>query len=151
MNLFDEFTKIVRELELHQIRYALIGAVAVAFYVEPRFTRDIDLLVDADDYEKIRKVLEDKRYFESASPWTFQKIAITLHRFLKSDEEEEMIIDLLLAESGESKKIIQNAVKAEAAEGTVRIAERNDLIWLKRIRDSKQDQADIERLISDPD
>jgi hypothetical protein len=44
MNLFEEFTTVINDLESHRIRYALIGAVAVAFYSEPRFTRDIDLL-----------------------------------------------------------------------------------------------------------
>jgi hypothetical protein len=31
------------------------------------------------------------------------------------------------------------------------IADKKDLIWLKRTRDSKQDQADIERLEDDKD
>ena len=151
MNLFEEFTTIIKDLEFHRIRYALIGAVAVAFYTEPRFTRDIDLLIDSDDYDKAKQVFEGNGYFESASPWTFRKIPMTLHRFLKARDEDEMIIDLLLAESEEGKKIIRGALKAESKKGTVRIAGRNDLIWLKRIRDSKQDQADIERLTRDPD
>lgn len=31
------------------------------------------------------------------------------------------------------------------------LANKNDLIWLKRARDSKQDQADIEKLENDKD
>lgn len=151
MNLFDEFTTIIREFELQEMRYALIGAVAVAFYTDPRFTKDIDLLVDSADYDKAKQVLEENGYFESGSPWTFQKIAMTLHRFLKPGDDDEMIIDLLLTESDEGKKIIQSALKAEAKKGTVRIADRNDLIRLKGIRGSKQDQADIERLTRDAD
>ncbi|MDP2895440.1 MAG: nucleotidyl transferase AbiEii/AbiGii toxin family protein [bacterium] len=45
MNVFYEFQKIVRHLQAEKIEYALIGGVALAFYAEPRFTKDIDLLV----------------------------------------------------------------------------------------------------------
>jgi hypothetical protein len=50
MNVFDEFKRLVLELEKQVVRYALVGGVAMAFYTEPRFTRDIDLLVDAEDF-----------------------------------------------------------------------------------------------------
>jgi hypothetical protein len=53
----------------------------MAFYIEPRFTRDIDLLVDDIDFDKAKGILEEDGYFESASPLTFQNVAIELHRF----------------------------------------------------------------------
>jgi hypothetical protein len=37
-------------------------------------------------------------------------------------------------------------VVAKSAEGPVRAARKGDLIRLKKLRNSKQDQADIERL-----
>ena len=118
----------------------------MAFYTEPRFTRDIDLLVDFEDFEKAKGILEKDGYFESASPWTFRNVAIELHRFLKVNEEDEMLIDILVAKDEEVRRIIQNAVEAESEEGRVMLANKKDLIWLKRSRDSKQDQADIEKL-----
>lgn len=119
----------------------------MAFYTEPRFTRDVDLLVDFGDFEKAKGVLERHGYFESALPWTFPNVAIELHRFLKVvDKEDEMLIDILVAENEEVRSIIRNAVEAESEEGKVMLANKHDLIWLKRTRGSKQDQADIERL-----
>jgi hypothetical protein len=152
MNVFEEFKRLVAELEKQKVRYALVGGVAMAFYAEPRFTRDIDLLVDSEDFEKTKGVLEVNGYFESASPWTFRNVAIELHRFLKVvNEEDEMLIDILVAKDEEVRKIIENAVEAESEEGRVMLANRKDLIWLKRNRDSKQDQADIEKLEDDKD
>jgi len=152
MNVFEEFRRLVSELEKQGVRYALVGGVAMAFYAEPRFTRDIDLLLDPDDFQKVKGILEKNGYFESASPWTFQNVAIELHRFLKVvNEEDEMLIDILVAKNEEVKKIIQNAVEAESEEGKVMLANKKDLIWLKRTRDSKQDQADIEKLEDDED
>lgn len=71
MNVFDEFTDIVSHLEEAKVRYALVGGVAMAFYMEPRFTQDIDLLLDPGAFGSARQVLEHAGYFESAKPWTF--------------------------------------------------------------------------------
>ncbi|MFP3927804.1 MAG: nucleotidyl transferase AbiEii/AbiGii toxin family protein [Desulfobacteraceae bacterium] len=149
MNVFEEFNHLVMELENHKVRYALVGGVAMAFYTEPRFTRDIDLLIDPHDFEKAKEVLEKDGYFESISPWTFRNVAIELHRFLKATSEDEMLIDILVAKNEQVGKIIENAVEAESEVGRILVADRKDLIWLKRTRNSKQDQADIEKLEDD--
>jgi hypothetical protein len=142
----------MKELDNHRVRYARVGGVAMAFYTEPRFTKDIDLLVHADDFDRVKGILEKDGYFESASPWTFRNVAIELHRFLKvADDEDEMLIDILVARDEEVRKVIQNAVEAESEEGRVMLANKQDLIWLKKTRDSKQDQADIEKLTDDKD
>jgi len=150
MNVFEEFKRLVLELEKQEVRYALVGGVAMAFYTEPRFTRDIDLLVDSNDLDKVKDILEKDGYFESASPWTFRNVAIELRRFLKVvNEEDEMMIDILVAKDEDVTMIIRNAVEAESEEGRVMVANKKDLIRLKRSRDSKQDQADIEKLEND--
>jgi hypothetical protein len=150
MNVFEEFRRLVLELEKQGVRYALVGGVAMAFYTEPRFTRDIDFLVDLDDFEKAKGILEKDGYFESASPWTFRNVGIELRRFLKVvTPEDEMLIDILVAKDEEVRRIIQNAVEAESEEGRMMLANKKDLIWLKRTRNSKQDQADIEKLEDD--
>jgi hypothetical protein len=149
MNVFEGFKRLVIELEKHKVRYALVGGVAMAFYTEPRFTRDIDLLVDSEDYEETKGILEKDGYFESVSPWAFRNVAIELHRFLKVTPEDEMMIDILIAKDEEVRRIILDAVEAESEEGRVVVANKKDLIWLKRTRDSKQDQADIEKLEDD--
>ena len=152
MNVFQEFKHLMKVLDNQGVRYALVGGVAMAFYTEPRFTRDIDLLVETEDFDKVKSILEKDGYFESASPWAFQNVAIELHRFLKvTNEEDEMLIDILVAKDEEVRKVIQNAVEAESEEGRVLLANKKDLIWLKKTRDSKQDQVDIEKLENDKD
>jgi hypothetical protein len=117
MNVFLEFKRLIKELENQGVRYALVGGVAMAFYTEPRFTRDIDLLVDHDDFDRVKGILEKDGYFESASPWTFRNVAIELHRFLKVvNEEDEMLIDILVAKGEEVREVIRNAVEAESEE-----------------------------------
>lgn len=151
MNIFDEFIEIIKHIEREKIRYALVGGVAMAFYTEPRFTQDIDLLIEPNDLEKVCQILEKKGYFESAEPWTFKSTPLTLHRFLKVIKNDQMIIDLLVAGEEKHLKIIQNALEARGEHGNARVAKKSDIIWLKRKRNSLQDQADIERLENEED
>lgn len=67
--------------------------------------------------------------------------------FYKVEGLDEMIVDVLVAGDDRHEEIIANALEAESeGTGVVRVASKSDLIWLKRQRNSKQDQADIERL-----
>ena len=105
----------------------------MAFHVEPRFTKDIDILIDSDDFDKVKEILEKDGYFQSASPWILRNVAIELHRFLKVEkEEDEMLIDILVPKSDEIRKIISNALESESEEGKVIIANKKDLIFLKK-------------------
>lgn len=151
MNSFEEFQLLISELGKNDIKYALVGGVAMAFYDEPRFTEDIDMVVFTDDLEDFKALLATKGYFASTEPWTFQKIEITLHRFVKVVDEDHMIIDALVPTLDIAKRIIENSIIAESENGQVGIASKQDIIWLKSFRNSKQDQADIERLTNDKD
>jgi hypothetical protein len=151
MNIFDEFIEIIKQIEQEEIRYALVGGVAMAFYAEPRFTQDIDILLEPNDVDKTRRILEQNGYFESAEPWTFQNTSLTLRRFFKAVGNDHMIIDLLIAGNEEHSAIIENAVIAQGEHGIARVANKSDIIWLKRQRNSIQDLADIERLENEED
>jgi len=146
MNIFDEFTEVIKYIEKEKIRYAIVGGVALAFYGEPRFTQDIDMLLDPNDFEKTRRILDQNGYMESAEPWTFKSTPLTLRRFFKPIGNEHMIIDLLIAGNMEHLEIIRNALIAQGEHGIAHVAEKTDIIWLKKQRNSLQDQADIERL-----
>ena len=147
MNIFDEFHKIVRRFQAEGIAYALVGGVAIAFHVEPRFTRDIDLLIREVDLERVTEVLKREGYFKSSSPWVLGDSNLTLHRFLRAEGSVGMVVDVLVAGDHRHEQIIENALEAESGKvGVVKVADKADLIWLKRKRNSKQDKADIARV-----
>jgi hypothetical protein len=60
-----------------------------------------------------------------------------------------MRIDIVVAKDEAVRRVVENAVAAESEEGRVMLANKEGLIWLKKMRDSKQDQADIEKLEDD--
>lgn len=150
MNVFYEFYHIAQKLQKAGIPYALVGGVAMAFYTKPRFTKDIDILIELEHLGFFIKILKEEGYVESARPWKFKKVQLTLHRFLKIKDQDEMIIDILAADNSKYKKIIANAKIAQSDSlGQIRVVSKEDLIRMKKIRNSKLDQADIEALRND--
>lgn len=149
MNLFDEFSSIIKQFNRHGVSYAVIGGIAMAFHAEPRFTKDIDLLILPDKINEIGKFLEELGYFESAEPWTFRNSQLTLHRFMKIEGEDHLVVDILYGAETRCQEIVERAIVQDSSYGTVRIASRNDLIWLKQKRGSDQDQVDIRKLQND--
>lgn len=146
MNIFEEFPKIISEIEDKDIKYALVGGVAMAFHDTPRFTKDIDILLFPEDMEKLKKILSKQGYVESTAPWTFKEVDMTLYRFIKIDEKEHLQLDVLTANEKRSRQIIKNALEAESEQGIIRVAKKEDLIWMKQQRNSDQDKVDIKKL-----
>lgn len=150
MNIFFEFHTIAKRLHERNVRYALIGGVAMAFHARPRFTKDIDLLIEQSALESVDASLMAERFRKSAPPWTFKNTALTLHRYLKVEDDDEMMVDVLVAGSPEHQQMIGRADIAESETlGKVWVVRKEDMIQLKRVRNSKLDQADIEELEND--
>jgi hypothetical protein len=152
MNVFLEFHEIVQALEMEKVPYAVIGGVAMAFHSYSRFTKDIDLLTNEGALLQVRAILEKRGYLYAIQPWTFKNNALTLHRFWKGNEADEMIIDVLISCDERHDAIIQNALEAYSeGTGVVRVATRDDLVWLKSQRGSAIDQVDIQNLLNETD
>jgi hypothetical protein len=149
MNLFDEFFKIVESFEKIDLKYAVVGGIAMAFHDQPRFTKDIDILVLPEDLEKIATIFEKIGYFESSDPWTFKNTNLTLHRFMKVEGEDFLVVDVLVGNDEKHRNVVKNALEEKSEKGVVKIANKNDLIWLKKMRNSDQDKVDIKRLKND--
>jgi hypothetical protein len=150
MNLYEEFFRVVAAFTDRRIRYAVVGGLSLAFHVRPRFTRDIDLLVHPDDLSTVQRVLASVGYRPTAPAWTFKDSNLALHRFLKPDDDDEMVVDIIVADRHHI-RMLTNAIQAESEAGPVPVARKHDLIRLKRARNSKQDQVDIESLRDDED
>jgi len=146
MNFYDEFFSIIKKLNESDIQYAVVGGIALAFHTQPRYTQDIDLLLLAKDIDNLKFILKKLGYTFEATPWTFKKTNITLHRLTKIEGEDSLTIDLLAGHEERHKEIIENSVVEKTEYGLTCIASREDLIWMKRYRNSKQDIADIEAL-----
>jgi len=149
MNIYDEFFSIIKKLNEANISHVVVGGIALSFHTEPRYTKDIDFLILSEDIDHLKSILKKMGYIFEAATWTFKNTNITLHRLTKIKGKESLSIDLLVGNEERHRKIIKNAFIEETEFGLVCIANREDLIWLKRFRNSKQDLADIEALEND--
>jgi len=144
MDVFAEFEQLAGALAAREIPYALIGGVAMAFHIQPRFTKDIDLLIQSPQLPLVTEALNSLGYFLSAGPWTFPHSQLTLHRFLKPVLDDEFVVDILVAESPEMAAIVDRAQPMKSQDHPIiRVARREDIILLKKQRASPLDQADI--------
>ena len=149
MELYREFFSLIEALNRKGLQYSVVGGIALAFHSLPRFTRDIDLLAKPVDLATYREILKELGYSELSKPWTFQNTKITLHRFGKKSsevDEELIVVDLLIGNEDRHAEIIEKSITDESPAGRVRLARREDLIWMKQIRGSKQDEVDIDNL-----
>ena len=151
MDLYSEFFGIIREFNSRGLKYAIVGGIAMAFHESPRFTRDIDILVLPENIKEIAEIANTLGYLESSSPWKFKNANLILYRFIKTVAEDHLLLDILASKEGRYKKIIENSVSAESHEGIITIAGRDDLIWMKKLRNSDQDNVDIRKLENDKD
>ncbi len=55
--LNNALTRLVADLEAHQIDYVVIGAVALMAYGYPRFTEDIDLILNSNGFDRFHREL----------------------------------------------------------------------------------------------
>jgi hypothetical protein len=72
-----------------------------------------------------------------------------LHRYGKRSQEsreEPLVVDLLIGNEPSHMKVIEQSIIDESPAGNVRLARREDLIWIKQLRSSPQDLVDIENL-----
>jgi hypothetical protein len=144
MDVFAEFEQLASAFAAQQIPYALIGGVAMAFHIQPRFTKDIDFLIKSPQLSATTDALKSKGYLPSAGPWTFPHARLTLHRFLKPAQDDEFYVDVLVAGSPEMEAIVDRALQMDSPNHPpVRVARREDIILLKKQRASPLDQADI--------
>ena len=149
MNLYDEFFEVINALQSAKMRFAVVGGLALAFYDEPRFTRDIDLLVHSEDEQLIPDAMTAIGYAETAQPWTFESIPILLRRFMKIEGEDFIEVDFLIGRQKQIDEIVYNAVEQPWSGGKVNVVSKADLIWLKKHRGSDQDKLDIQKLKND--
>lgn len=146
MNAFDEFATLAAALQAAQGGYCLVGGVALAYHDLPRFTKDIDLLVSPEGLPVVAGILEQAGYFRSTQPWTFASTRLTLHRYMKVEGKEYLLIDLLMAGEPRHLEIITGAIQARHDGVVIPVATKADLVWLKGKRNSPQDQVDIQGL-----
>ena len=156
MNLvYKALNRVIQCLSDCEVRFALIGGLAVSARSEPRFTRDVDLIVEAKsdtDAERLIHALLGRGYGIHAQLEQKTANRLATCRLVEQDQPDGVIIDLFFANFGIEDEVLQAASVAEIATGiSLPIVQAEDLIALKLLavsnRNRPRDSEDVLNLI----
>ena len=148
MKIKDELLKITSGFELSGIEYALCGGLAVGVHGYPRFTKDIDLLIMAEDLERAREELLKLEYDLEGGLFRFNSGTVRecqLFRVSRAVGLEWLTLDLLLV-TEVYKDVWATREVIQLEQQTLKVVSKAGLITMKQIGGRPQDLADIAAL-----
>ncbi len=146
--LVHALSDLILEFNRRGVAYALAGGWAYSALVEPRATTDIDLLIllEQPSREQVHGLVSP--LFDSTvvhpAPMTFQSISIW--RIVGVRADQEVIVDLLLADSTYLQTALSRRNVVPFGSLPVPILTLEDLIILKTLAGRLQDRADLEKI-----
>ncbi|MEA2344275.1 MAG: hypothetical protein QOF63_2444 [Thermoanaerobaculia bacterium] len=153
------FERVFRLLNDHDIRYVIVGGIAVVLHGSPRLTADLDIIIDLEPVQArtaievlqragfVAEVPVDIRQFADETvrrSWIVDKHmkALSLH----DGEMPPTVIDLLAESPIAFEELYGRAKLVSVDDMTLRVAAIPDLIALKRLSGRPEDLRDIEEL-----
>jgi hypothetical protein len=150
LDLYEELRGIVGDLEKEKIPYALCGGLATVVYSTPRFTEDIDLLVQPDSLPAIKDLVRKRGYLFEAAPMSFSSGVIKIVRLSRIDHppsEDILMLDLVLV-TPELKEVWDQRQNLAWEHGTLCVVSREGLIKMKQFSDRPKDRLDLDTLLA---
>jgi hypothetical protein len=145
MPVNQDLSDLFKILFEEKVEYLIIGAHAVSFYTQPRYTKDIDILVNPtkENASRVWRALE--------------RFGAPLQDISLSDfQDEELVyqigiepnrIDILMGiPSVIFPEAWKNRIESRYTEIPINIIGKQDLIKTKKAVDRPQDRLDIQRL-----
>jgi hypothetical protein len=148
MNLVDELHAVAAALTNSGIGYALCGGVAVTIHGAPRTTKDIDVLVAADDVPRALAAVAPLGFSYVALPMTFDAGTPRerhVRRVSKLEGDEHLILDLIV-EDASLAGTLADRIEIDLPTGRLAVVSRATLLRMKELAGRPQDLADVEAL-----
>ena len=145
MRIEKDFKEFIELLNCNKVKYLVVGGFAVAFHAIVRFTKDIDIFVEASE-ENSKKIINVLKSFG------FGDIGVTERDFQNTDQIIQLgypplRIDIITSISGvEFKKAWENRIVGKYGSIPCFFISSEDLIKNKQASGRPQDIADIKIL-----
>ncbi len=142
---YEEFLELLNK---HDIRYCIIGAFALAFHARPRYTKDMDILIEATT-DNAKRLLAALREFG------FGSLNLSVEDFSSKGNiiqlgYEPVRIDIITSIKGlEFADIWESRIQGPYGKQTVNFIDRQNLIRSKKLSNRTQDKADLDLLLSE--
>ncbi len=145
MKIEKDYEEFLGLLNKNSVKYVVVGAFALALYSKPRYTKDLDILIETEE-ENIKKLINVLHKFG------FKNINIKTEDLTKKDQilqlgYEPVRIDILTSIAGCSfEEVWNNKLKEKYGKTLVNFIGKRELIKNKKAISRKQDIADLELL-----
>ena len=139
---YEEFLGLLNK---HDVKYCIVGAFALAFHAEPRYTKDIDIWIQASTENAAKLLL-------ALNEFGFGSLNLNTEDFSQDGNiiqlgYEPVRIDIITSIKGlDFSDIWKNRVQGSYGRQTVNFIDRENLIKSKKISNRPQDKADLARL-----
>jgi len=140
-----DFVELLRLFHKHRVRSCIVGAYALAFHVRPRYTKDLDILVEPS-------ITNGEHIVAALREFGFGSLRLTAEDFVQPGRfiqlgYEPVRVDLLTSLEGFTFEQVWRH-RALGRYGDVRVSfiGREELIRNKELVGRRQDQADLEKL-----
>jgi hypothetical protein len=145
MKLPPDFRELLEEFAREGVEHVVIGGYAFAFHVEPRATKDLDVLVEGSEENLELAARALARYGAPTN------VVEAMRRMAESEVvylgRPPLRIDLLRTIDGvKTADVLRNAVPATWEGTSIRVIALPDLIANKRAAGRPQDLADVAKL-----
>lgn len=148
VDLRSELNQLLDALQEAGIPYALCGGMALAVHGLPRFTQDIELLIQESDLPKVQAIA-GAAGFTVETGWLVFAAGTDrerrLFRLLKPVGSESLILDLLCV-TEILQPVWNSRLTFQLPGRTLSVVSRDGLIAMKRLSGRAQDILDIRHL-----
>ena len=145
MEIQSDFRDLLESFNKNRVEYVIVGGYALAFHGAPRYTGDLDILVNTSE-DNAHRILN------ALNEFGFGSVGLSLQDFIESNKVIQLgyppvRIDIVTSISGVSwVEAYQNRVAGKYGDITVYYIGRTQFVVNKRTVGRKKDLADLEAL-----
>lgn len=145
MKVEKDYEDLLRLFNKNKVKYFIIGAYAVAFYARPRYTKDMDILVEPD-------IRNGERIIKALMEFGFKSLKLSANDFAKKGRiiqlgYEPIRVDIITSIPRVNfKEMWKNKKRSKYGDEKVFFIGQKDLIKIKKISGREQDKIDIKIL-----
>lgn len=143
MDLYEELGQLVDAFSQAGVDYAICGGIALALHGYPRFTKDIDVLIRAEDLDRAVRVAEQCGYLDPAGRIPFEQMDV--FRTNKIQGREVLTLDLLQV-SPHLEDVWRGRQRFQWQAHTIQVVSASGLAKMKKLAGRDQDFVDLKRL-----
>lgn len=146
MKVEKDYEELLKLFNNHRVKYCIIGSYAVAFHAKPRYTKDMDILIEPSQ-------VNSKRIINALVDFGFEGLNLSEEDFLKEGRiiqlgYEPVRVDITNSIQGcRFGEVWKNRVTGRYGSEKVYFIGLDELIKNKKASKRKEDKIDLDILI----